>query len=391
MKNELSRIAMAAWAALFAAIAVHSVNAAERPEGFSFVQISDTHWGYSDSLVNPDYAGTLRKAIAAINRLNPQPDFVVFTGDLTHTTIDPVERRKWLSEFHDIARQLRVRDIRYLPGEHDAALDSGRAFGEVLGASHYTFDHKGVRFIVLDNASDPTGALGTEQVQWLGKMLKPLPRRSGLIVLTHRPLFDLYPQWGWATPDGAAALELVRPFPHAAVFYGHIHQLHQDTIGGIVLYAARGMMYPLPAAGSVPKKAPVPWDASAPYRGLGFRSIAVAPNGARLTITEYPILADQPAPTVPVARTIAVTAKRFEFSPSVITVRMGDSVTLSLRTADVAHGFNCPGLGLRAAISPGKTATVSFIATKAGTFPFFCDVFCGEGHEDMTGTIAILP
>jgi plastocyanin len=377
--------------ALFAGIAAHAAGGTAQNGGFSFAQLSDTHWGYSDSTINPDYAGTLRKAIAAINRMSPQPDFVVFTGDLTHTTSDTAERRRRLVEFREITRLLRAQDIRYLPGEHDAALDSGRIYREIFGGTHYTFDHRGVHFIVLDNVSDPSAALGTKQLRWLGKVLKPLAKRSAVIVLTHRPLFDLYPQWGWSTPDGAGALALLQPFQRAAVFYGHIHQLHQDTIAGIVQYAARGMMYPLPAAGSVPKKTPVPWDPGSPYQGLGYRSVAVAPGGAGLTVTEYPITADPPSDTVATARLIEVTAQRFEFMPSVIPVRMGDTVTLSLRSADVPHGFNCPALGLRATITPGKKATVRFIATTSGTFPFFCDIFCGEGHEDMTGNIVIAP
>src|SRR3981189_1199404 len=58
-----------------------------------FVQLSDTHWGFQGA-PNPDAAGTLPKAIAAVNALNPQPDFIVFTGDLTHTPADPAERRR---------------------------------------------------------------------------------------------------------------------------------------------------------------------------------------------------------------------------------------------------------------------------------------------------------
>src|SRR3989454_372557 len=56
---------------------------------FFFVRLSDTHWGFQGPAVNPDAAGTLPKAIAAVNALETQPDFVVFTGDLTHTTDDP--------------------------------------------------------------------------------------------------------------------------------------------------------------------------------------------------------------------------------------------------------------------------------------------------------------
>src|SRR3989442_6496239 len=89
---------------------------------FFFVQLSDTHWGFQGPAVNPDAAGTLPKAIAAGNALETQPDFVVFTGDLTHTTDEPRERRPRLAGFPDLARRLRNPHVRVLPREHDAGL-----------------------------------------------------------------------------------------------------------------------------------------------------------------------------------------------------------------------------------------------------------------------------
>jgi hypothetical protein len=71
------------------------------------------------------------------------------------------------------------------------------------------------------------------------------------------------------------------------VFYGHIHQEHHHTTGHIDHHAAKGLMYPLPAPGSVPKKAPVPWDATQPYRGLGFRSAEANVKQASYTISEF--------------------------------------------------------------------------------------------------------
>ena len=79
-------------------------------------------------------------------------------------------------------------------------------------------------------------------------------------------------QW-WATLDGSDALDLLKPFEHVTVFYGHIHQEHHATTGRIAHHAATSLMFPLPAPGSVPKRAPVPWDPAAPYKGLGFREV----------------------------------------------------------------------------------------------------------------------
>ena len=94
---------------------------------FNFVQLSDIHWGYNNASVNPDFKGTLPKAVAAVNSLERKPDFVVFTGDLTQTTDDPKVRRARLKEFRDIASGLNV-PVRFFAGEHDAALDRGEAY-----------------------------------------------------------------------------------------------------------------------------------------------------------------------------------------------------------------------------------------------------------------------
>jgi len=258
-------------------------------DDFFFVQLSDTHWGFSGPAVNPDATGTLKKAIAAVNSMKTQPDFIIFTGDLTHTTDDPKERRKRMTEARGIIGELKVKNIKFMPGEHYAGLDNGEAFQEFFGMTHYTFDHKGVHFIVIDNVSDPTSSITDPQLQWLSAELKKLDKDSRIVVFTHRPLFDLYPQWDWWTRDGAKAVDLLMPYKNVTVFYGHIHQEQHHMTGHIPHHAAKGLMFPLPAPGSVPKRVPVPWDAAEPYKGLGYRSVEAKAESAEYRITEYPI------------------------------------------------------------------------------------------------------
>src|SRR3954462_11023852 len=123
-------------------------------DDFYFVQLSDTHWGF-EWPPNPDAKGTLRIEVASVNALGQQPDFIVFTGDLTHTTDNPAERRRRMAEFKEIVAALRVKNVRFMPGEYDASLDTGKAFKEFFGSTSYPSDHKGVHFIALDNVSDP--------------------------------------------------------------------------------------------------------------------------------------------------------------------------------------------------------------------------------------------
>lgn len=256
---------------------------------FYFVQLSDTHWGF-EGAPNPDAKGTLRKAVAAVNALPHAPDFVVFTGDLTHTTDDPVERRKRLAEFREIAAGLAVKTVRFMPGEHDAALDRAQAYSEFFGETRYTFDHKGVHFIVLDNVSDPAAALGDAQLAWLAADLQAQPKDARIVVFTHRPLFDLYPQWDWATRDGARAVELLMGHANVTVFYGHIHQEHHFMTGHIAHHAAKSLIFALPAPASQPKRTPLAWDPAQPYRGLGFREIDAQANPVRYAVDELPVV-----------------------------------------------------------------------------------------------------
>jgi len=253
---------------------------------FFFVQLSDTHWGY-EGAANPQARTTLSRAIAAVNALPVDPDFIVFTGDLTHLTLDASVRRQRLAQFKEQAATLRVRNVRYLPGEHDASADRGEAYRELFGETHYTFDHKGIHFIALDNVSDPAGALGDEQLQWLAADLARTDPQVPVIVLTHRPLFDLQPQWGWSTRDGARALELLQARKHVTVFYGHIHQEHHQQTGNVAHHSASSLIFPLPAPGSGPDHKPLPWDPEHPFRGLSWRDVHMGAPGAAPAIQEH--------------------------------------------------------------------------------------------------------
>lgn len=259
-----------------------------RQEDFHFVQLSDIHLGYDNPKVNPDAKQMLQKTVAAVNALEQQPDFIIFTGDLTQTTDDPKQRRARLMQFRDIAAGLRVSKVYYFAGEHDAALDRGEAYQEVIGGPlNYTFEHKGVHFIVLDNTSDPAPILGAKQIEWLKADLASQAKDAPIVVFTHRPLFPLYPQWDWATRDGDAAVDALMGHTNVTVFYGHIHHEHHHRTGHIEHHAARSIMFPLAEVGAAAQKTQVPWLAGEPYKNLGFRSVQA--GGAAPALREIPL------------------------------------------------------------------------------------------------------
>ena len=91
----------------------------------------------------------------------------------------------------------------------------------------------------------------------------------------------------------------------------------------------------------------------------------------------------------PKARVIRVVAKKFVFVPSEIRVKAGETVALQFTAPEVPMGFSLPDMGVRADIIPGKMTTLNLTPDKAGSFAFLCDVFCGSGHEDMSGTLIV--
>ncbi|HEX6003796.1 MAG TPA: cytochrome c oxidase subunit II [Burkholderiales bacterium] len=92
----------------------------------------------------------------------------------------------------------------------------------------------------------------------------------------------------------------------------------------------------------------------------------------------------------PPERLIKVSAKRFDYTPSHITVKKGVPVRFQLTSEDVLMGFNLPDFNVRADMIPGKTTELRFVPDKVGTFTFLCDIFCGTGHEEMNGKLTVV-
>lgn len=87
-------------------------------------------------------------------------------------------------------------------------------------------------------------------------------------------------------------------------------------------------------------------------------------------------------------RTIHVGVRQYVWEPATITAKKGELVRLIIHNADVKHGLVIPDLGVNQDVPPDG-AVVEFVASKIGTFEFFCSVWCGEGHMEMRGKIVI--
>jgi len=88
-------------------------------------------------------------------------------------------------------------------------------------------------------------------------------------------------------------------------------------------------------------------------------------------------------------RVVRIVAKRFTYTPSDVTLKKGEPVVLELLAEDRVHGFRLPAFKLRTDVYPNEITRVPITPDKTGKFTFACDVFCGDGHDDMTGTLVV--
>ena len=228
---------------------------------FSFVQISDSHIGFSKEGINTDATATLKEAITRINAMPQRPDFIIHTGDLTHLSA--------AEEFDTLAETLKsvtTQQIFFVPGEHDVTGDNGKLYRERFGKNSkgsgwYSFDHHGVHFIGLVNVVDiqqnGLGALGAEQLEWLEDDLKGRSAETPIVVFAHIPLWEVYPQWGWGTRDGAQALNYLKRFGSVTILNGHVHQAMRKVEGRVTFHAAMSTAFPQPEPGKAPKSGPM--------------------------------------------------------------------------------------------------------------------------------------
>jgi 3',5'-cyclic-AMP phosphodiesterase len=259
---------------VLSSVSLDDARAASRTEGFSFVQVSDSHIGF-DKAANPDARATFRQAVAKIAALPDRPDFILHTGDVSHLSRD--------AEFDDAAQIITGAGapVFFVPGEHDVLDEqNGAAFQQrfgkgTAGDGWFSFDHKGVHVVGLVNVkalqAGGMGHLGDDQLAWLAKDLAGVRSSTPVVVAGHIPLWALYPTWGWGTDDAEAALAPLRRFGSVTVLNGHIHQVAQKTEGNISFHTARSTAYPQPAPGTAPGPGPLVVPAGQLGATLGVR------------------------------------------------------------------------------------------------------------------------
>jgi 3',5'-cyclic AMP phosphodiesterase CpdA len=252
-----------------------------------FVQISDSHIGFTKP-ANPDVAGTLKATIDKINGLPQEPDFIIHTGDLSHTS-----KAEEYDALDQIMKGAKPKQVFYVPGEHDTSIDDGKLYLERFGKNTkgrgwYSFNHKDVHFVGMSNvaALEGLGKLGPEQIQWLQADLKAQPASRPVVVFAHIPLWSVYPDWGWGTEDSAEALSALKRFGSVTVLNGHIHQVMQKVEGNVTFHTAMSTAFPQATPSPDHKPGPMKVEDAKLKAVLGITDVQSVMKGHSLAVVD---------------------------------------------------------------------------------------------------------
>jgi Icc protein len=309
MGGTAAAAASAGWIPLINTFDVAYAQAGKATEPFRFAWVSDTH--LLPKNVNTRFVDKATRAFKEVQAMDPPADFLIFGGDLAQLG-DPVE----LELGSEILKEVKAKKY-FIPGEHDWYLDMGVTWNKNYGATPWTFDHKGVRFIGIDTVSramdfwtarkmspkERMGAMATldgglggawagvglEQLDYITKTLSSWGKDQPIIILSHNPLYEYYPPWNFWVRDWQMVHEVLKPYTNVTNLHGHSHQILYNEIGGMRFVGMLATSWPWPyAPEGVPAltKPQLRTDSGDPYDGVGWGKISFDPK-AQETDAEY--------------------------------------------------------------------------------------------------------
>jgi len=278
------------------------IDIGDAAEAFTFAYISDAHLVVTDEGKRHRFARALTKAVQDANSMNPQPDFILFGGDLAQ-----LGKPDELGMGKEILSDLKA-PVKMMVGEHDWYLDMGEKWQQFFGESTYSFDHKGVHFVVLNSVivedywtkpkitpmermlamaqlDNPDGrpfTVGEEQRQWLKDDLVKISKKTPVVVFSHSPLYKLYKNWNFWTDDAEEVQKILRRQKSVTVIHGHTHQVLTNRIKNISIHGVLSTAWPWPYAPQGTPKYTSKMFRSDPFNifdGCGWGTVAVGPSG----------------------------------------------------------------------------------------------------------------
>ncbi len=274
---------------------------ADAPErSFRFAYISDSH--LYEKTLNERFVRSVLKAVDDVNALDPPPDFILYGGDLAQ-----LGQAAELDQGAQILKALKA-PVHMMVGEHDWYFDMGEKWRALFGKDTYSFDHKGVHFVVLNSVivedywtgpkltpmqrmlamaqlDNPNGrpfTVGAAQRDWLKGDLAKVALDTPVIVFSHSPLYKIYKAWNFWTDDAEEVQKLLAPYKTVTVIHGHTHQILSNRIGNIHFHGMLSTAWPWPYAPQGLPKLTVRMNRSDPFDeldGCGDGTVDVFRNG----------------------------------------------------------------------------------------------------------------
>ncbi|MFZ0889015.1 MAG: metallophosphoesterase [Candidatus Binataceae bacterium] len=233
---------------------------------FAFAYISDSH--LYERTLNQRFVRAIVKAVDNVNALDPQPDFVLFGGDLAQ-----LGRPAELKMGAEILKAVKA-PVKMMVGEHDWFHDLGESWQDLFGPPNYSFDWKGVHVVVLmsvhekdfwterkmtpaermqtvaglDNGLQSRFEVGEEERKWLAGDLSKVAPTTPVLVFSHSPLYKYYRPWNFWTEDAEQIQAMLKPFNAVTVIHGHTHQMLFNQIENISFYGMLSTAWPWPYA-----------------------------------------------------------------------------------------------------------------------------------------------
>jgi Icc protein len=307
-RRSFLKVSLAAMGAVAAKGVLHyphsfqpvSIAYADTTAPFRIAYISDSH--LYEKTINDRFVRQLMRAVDDVNALDPPPDFVLYGGDLAQ-----LGQPKELEVGAQILKNLKY-PVHMMVGEHDWYFDLGEKWKGMFGRPTYSFDLKGVHFVVLnsvveedfwtkrgmtpmermktvaglDNGIQSRFQVGEEQRAWLQEDLASHKEETPIVVFSHSPLYKYYRNWNFWTEDAEEVQAILRRFDRVVVIHGHTHQLLTNRIGNIDFHGMLSTAWPWPYAPeglpplTIQMNRPNPFD---PNDGLGNGYALVHPDG----------------------------------------------------------------------------------------------------------------
>lgn len=208
------------------------------PKQLCIAQISDLHIKPPGALAygRVDTARALERCVAALNAFEPEPDFVVISGDLADTPN---------MEEYDYLKRL-LGPLRWpfagIPGNHDSrelmrAAFPNAPYAFATGALNQKVEVGSLDLLLLDSSvpGKPHGLLERATLEWLEAELAASEDRAALLFLHHPPFIAgiwHMDRQNLHNADELAAI-VQRHKRVRIVATGHIHRATLTTFAGV--------------------------------------------------------------------------------------------------------------------------------------------------------------